>query len=749
MTMFLKTSFFVVILGLGIPTARAQAPSALDEAEQVILRKLAEDRAYFAWRVKQVGDRKAAAAEIKKIGKENFQKEVDRANTMIPVLDYIINTAEKTDSGERIALSRVKSPIYEMLGAYLNLIGTVRSKQYSRAKAFADKIDLKVGFGKTQSMEDFMDVLTRHLYYLNGLVRYHLHEDQEAVAWFGQIYADTEVRAMNLEKKRDLVNKRLADLHKLAVAVASFGNLTKADKDAWIGTAIAEILVNDLSNLTGLKLIERQRVTDLIDEVVLGQMGIVSEDDAAKLGSQLGAGTMVVGTYSVKDDVFTVTGRLVHVESGTILASSMKEGSEATVIPTSREMALELLQKSGILTVSETRKIEMSDVPKQAAVKAVTEAKMLLASKPDEARALFEKAMKSDPAYANAFEELRMRFKDVSAQVAIMPFSNTTNHREDDWMKEGIAESLNTDIEHLGFSTVERLQLKQVVQMEVEAAAQQQEVGADPTGDGKEASVLGNKVAANFMVVGSFQRFSDQLKVNARFVDVESAQILWAGSVQGAYATFAGLLGELVGKLGRHLNRPIDAEQMAKMVEGKPSVEDYKKFMLKQVASEELALDKEKEERQAAREADAKTRLQAQLKAQLDQSKRDSQTREWIGIGALSGGALIGLVAQIVAVHNTGNASRFRTLAKQAIRSDDIERFSVRQQGFESQAIAWNVVSAVGLVAAAGGAVFWYLSSRGPDLDLDAVDLTLGPAVGSIMVAPNNGGVEFSYGMSW
>jgi TolB-like protein len=741
----------LVIIFLSFSAVQAASKDALDEAEQIIVRKLSEDKAYFNWRLKQK-KKGIVPKDIKKNRKEVFKKEVARARVLVPVIDYIINTANKKKKGERINLKKVKAPTYRVLSNYLNLIGTIRSGNFERARVIANKINLTVGFGKTQSMKDFGLALTRHLYYMKGIVLYNLREDKKAVRWFGQIKADVEVRAMNLKKKRDLANTRLADLHKKPVAVSNFVNLTKAKDAEWISGAASEVIINDLSGLTTLKLIERQRMADILREAELGMLGIVDEDDASKVGGQLGAGTIVIGSYSVKNGTFTISGRLVHVESGTVLNASMKQGSDKAIIATTREMSIDLLSSAGLLTALDSRKIQSARMPKEAAVKAIAEAKLLMASKPEEARELFEKAMKSDPTYANAFNELRMKFKDVTAMVAVMPFSNTTQKKEDDWMKEGIAESLMSDIEILGFNTVERLQLRKVIQFETDLTTKKS-MGLGSVSDDS-VSFLGKKLAVNFMVVGSYQRFSDQLKINMRFLDVETAQILYSSSVQGKYQDYPVLIVDLINNLGKHLNRPLDSKQMEKMVQGKPSLEEFKKFMRKQVAQDELALkangnnwkEKQKQDEETKREL-FRQRMQVQIQERLDQANQGNEMRKWISVGGIGGGLLLTVLGQILSVENNNQASKYQALAEQSIRLEDIQTNNSLYEDYKNKGTAWSVVSYTGLAVAAAGAVYWFLTSE-PDVDLDGLEY---PQEGNsgFSVGSTETGLGLNYSVRW
>jgi len=364
----------LLLSSISIPTFSAEK-NALDEAEGIIYRKLSEDRAYFKWRIKQ----KKTGEKPKDIKGKVFEDEVKRAKIMVPVLNYILKTVDTKKAGERIVMARVKSPVYKMLARYLNLIGNVRASSFSMAKANADSIDFSIGFGKTQSMKDYGLKLTRHFYYIKGIVMYHLHEDGDAVQWFGQIKKDEAVKNMNLKLKRDLENTRLADLHKKPIAVTLFKNNTKDKKHSWIRGAITEVVTNDLVNFTTLKVVERERIVDALKEIKLSKVGIVDETAAAKFGRILGAATIVVGSYSIIDNTFMVNGRLLHVESGTVLQSSVKKSSENAMFKTIREMTLDLLSKAGLLTVKETRQIETAHLPKNIAVKAISEAKLLLA----------------------------------------------------------------------------------------------------------------------------------------------------------------------------------------------------------------------------------------------------------------------------------------------------------------------------------------------------------------------------------
>lgn len=66
-----------------------------------------------------------------------------------------------------------------------------------------------------------------------------------------------------------------------------------------LGRGISEMIITDLSQVPNLKLVERVRLQALMDEVALGQTGMVDESTAPRFGKLLRAGKIVHGTYDL------------------------------------------------------------------------------------------------------------------------------------------------------------------------------------------------------------------------------------------------------------------------------------------------------------------------------------------------------------------------------------------------------------------------------------------------------------------
>ncbi len=80
------------------------------------------------------------------------------------------------------------------------------------------------------------------------------------------------------------------------VAVTYYRNLGSPEL-APLQKGLAALLIDDLSKVKDLKVVERDRMQALLDEMKLGESGLVDEKTVPKVGRLLGAGKVTAGTY--------------------------------------------------------------------------------------------------------------------------------------------------------------------------------------------------------------------------------------------------------------------------------------------------------------------------------------------------------------------------------------------------------------------------------------------------------------------
>lgn len=82
---------------------------------------------------------------------------------------------------------------------------------------------------------------------------------------------------------------------------------------------LTDALANDLSQIPGLVLVERLRLSSVLNELNLSQSGLVNEQNAKPIGELLGANTLIVGTVQKLAQCVRVHVRAVKVKTGEIL----------------------------------------------------------------------------------------------------------------------------------------------------------------------------------------------------------------------------------------------------------------------------------------------------------------------------------------------------------------------------------------------------------------------------------------------
>jgi len=130
-----------------------------------------------------------------------------------------------------------------------------------------------------------------------------------------------------------------------------------------------------------------------------------------------------------------------------------------------------------------------------------------------------------------------------SGSVLVVPFINVSGNEEDDWIGDGIAETLMSDLEGLG-------SLRVVAQARVHAATNRR--GAMDLDDST-VMALGRELGSRWVVTGGYQRVGRQLRITARLMDVGSGLVVKAAKVDGTLEAIFTLQDQIVLELASGL----------------------------------------------------------------------------------------------------------------------------------------------------------------------------------------------------
>jgi serine/threonine protein kinase/tetratricopeptide (TPR) repeat protein len=186
-----------------------------------------------------------------------------------------------------------------------------------------------------------------------------------------------------------------------AIAVLDFDNLSDNPLHAWIGTGVAETLASDLKRARGLEVVPRERISRLRagDER--------SQSSGAAIGLRLGCRWVLAGSYQTVGDRLRVTMRLVETATDKTVVTHKVDGDLSELFQIQDRLASITLNALNITPSESTRSAER---PSLGAYESYIRGRRLFLrlekGSLDQARQLYEDAVRVDPAYPPALSGL-------------------------------------------------------------------------------------------------------------------------------------------------------------------------------------------------------------------------------------------------------------------------------------------------------------------------------------------------------
>ncbi len=128
------------------------------------------------------------------------------------------------------------------------------------------------------------------------------------------------------------------------VAVLYFENHTGVERFEPLGKGLAEMLITDLSGIGSLRLVERARLQDLIDEQQLSRSDYSNPDTALEIGRVLAAEYVITGSVVGVEPEVRVDSRLIHTETAEILQTASAAGTEDRFFTIQEELSVALVE---------------------------------------------------------------------------------------------------------------------------------------------------------------------------------------------------------------------------------------------------------------------------------------------------------------------------------------------------------------------------------------------------------------------
>ena len=213
-----------------------------------------------------------------------------------------------------------------------------------------------------------------------------------------------------------------AALAPVTVAVSYFDNNTgKAEYDP-LAKGLADMLITDLGQLRALRVVEREKLNQILAELKLSRSKFIDPKTARRLGKGLAAQFILSGGYTLAGDTLRIDARVFNVETGAVLTSERVEGKKDEFFALEKDIADVLIVALEVKLASAEKSKLRANATQSFEAWSSYAAGLDAQDRGDAAaaRAAYAKALAADPNYRaarNATERLAAIFAQSAKQT--------------------------------------------------------------------------------------------------------------------------------------------------------------------------------------------------------------------------------------------------------------------------------------------------------------------------------------------
>jgi tetratricopeptide (TPR) repeat protein len=206
-----------------------------------------------------------------------------------------------------------------------------------------------------------------------------------------------------------------------AVAVLGFKNLSGRPDEAWLSTALAEMLTTEVGAGEKLRTIPGENVARMKLNLSLADADSYGADTLKKIRASIGSDYVLLGSYlALGNGLVRLDLRLENTSSGELLSSMSAQGSEEQIANLVSRVGVEIRKKlgAGEITPEESEIVQVSIPSDPEAARAYSDALTRLRHFDDAgAKPLFQQVIKFEPHFALAHQGMARVWKNLGYPV--------------------------------------------------------------------------------------------------------------------------------------------------------------------------------------------------------------------------------------------------------------------------------------------------------------------------------------------
>ena len=134
------------------------------------------------------------------------------------------------------------------------------------------------------------------------------------------------------------------EMDEIPVAIASFSSAANVRDADTVRRAVVDGLINYLSQFNGVRVVERERISEALQDLRMSSEGMIDQATALQLGKMTGARVIVTGNILQIDDELAITARLINTETSELVATRAT-GSRGKLLAVSDDLAAKVADR--------------------------------------------------------------------------------------------------------------------------------------------------------------------------------------------------------------------------------------------------------------------------------------------------------------------------------------------------------------------------------------------------------------------
>lgn len=221
---------------------------------------------------------------------------------------------------------------------------------------------------------------------------------------------------LGVARRQDLRNPvplKQADGRRSAIGVLGLASRTPSEGTSWIGTALTEMLSNELAAAPSLRILSADATERGLKETSIRDASRLAPSDTVRLATNLGADLLLSGTFAVEGTTVRVDLEIREARSGASVARTEQKGTSGRLPDLASVLATRLREDLGVprLDPAQEKEARAAIANNPEALQAFAEGEAAVRRSDYMAgRDAFVRAIAADPRYPLAHVELSQAF---------------------------------------------------------------------------------------------------------------------------------------------------------------------------------------------------------------------------------------------------------------------------------------------------------------------------------------------------